>query len=49
VNRLLASAPKAVVDLAARASLAARIEPALLRALRLEIEPRLDAAAEADV
>jgi hypothetical protein len=49
VNRLIASTPKAAVDLAARASLAARIEPALLRALRLEIEPRLDAAAEGDV
>src|SRR4029077_19544691 len=39
----------AIVDLAARASLAARVEPSLLRALRLEMSPQLDAGVEGDL
>jgi Periplasmic copper-binding protein (NosD) len=49
VNRLLSEANASIVDLAARASLAARVEPSLLRALRLEITPQLDAGVEGDL
>ncbi|WP_437827914.1 pYEATS domain-containing protein [Sorangium sp. So ce1153] len=47
IERLAARNPKAL-DLATLASLAVRIEPELLRALRLELVPDADPSAEAD-
>ena len=49
MNPLLKAASPTLVDLASRASLAARVEPALLRALRLELQPALDAGVEGDL
>lgn len=48
VRELEGAAPEAV-ELATRASLAVRVEPELLRALRLSLAPRLDVAAESDL
>ncbi|MGH9945327.1 MAG: hypothetical protein ACRD9R_23495, partial [Pyrinomonadaceae bacterium] len=48
VARVRRSAPE-VVELARAVSLAARVEPALLRRARLDLLPHLDAGAEADL
>jgi hypothetical protein len=49
LDALLASTPKAALELARVVSLAARIEPQLLRRARLELLPHLSVSAEADL
>ena len=48
-HEMIESLPPTVVDLAEAVSLAIRIEPQLLRRVRLELLPELDASAEADL